>query len=179
MKRRKGTKGRSEQHHIGLFQNLVPLLQITGAAGGDHILPDGSTPQRFWNHMVDGQLFPSIPSAILASEVISLEDVLFVKGQYIIDRAVDVTVEANDRGKDDHEGWRGEDSVCILYPLGLAAKEQDNRPPGRAYMQRLIRLVQHQDLYLVDHDLKGMSGWSKQFFSFYQKAWFLSIPSLQ
>ena len=101
--------------------------------------------------MVDGQLFTAISAAVLAREIITLEDILLVEGKGILQGALNVAIEANDGGKDHDQGWRSDHALRILHPLCLSTEEQDDGPLCGANLQRLKRLVQHQNLYLVNH----------------------------
>jgi hypothetical protein len=103
--------------------------------------------------MVNGQLLSAISPAVLAREVVALEDVLLIEGQGILKGPVNIAIESNDRRKNDHQRGREDDSIRIFHSLCLPGEEKNDGPLGGADLQGLIRLVQHQDLYLVDHGI--------------------------
>jgi hypothetical protein len=153
----KRTGGRPEQFHVDLFEGLVSLFQIAASAGRYHIFPDRAATQRFRKYMIDGQLLSAIPPAVLASEVVALEDVLLIEGQGILKGPVNIAIESNDGRKNDHQRRREDDSIRVFHSLRLPRKEQNDGPLGGTDLQGLIRLIQHQDLYLVDHGIgKGI-----------------------
>jgi hypothetical protein len=61
--------------------------------------------------MVDGQPLSAISLAVLAREVVALEDILLIEGQGIFKGPVNIPIKSNDRRKNHHQRGRGDDSI--------------------------------------------------------------------
>ena len=139
--------GLPEQAHAGLPGPAVPLLQVAGPAGADHVFPDRAPSERLRHDVVDGHALAAVAAAVLARVRIPLQDVLLVEGDGRRDGLSHEVLEADHRGDKEGGGRGSNDQGGVFDPFGFPGKEEDDRPASPADLERLEGLI--QDKYLA------------------------------
>ena len=138
----------ADEPQADLLHRPVSLEEIAPKAGRDDVGPRGLPAPRARYDVVHGQLLPA-PAAVLAGVPVAAEDVLLVERDPLEERLADVGGEPYHRGQ--REGARGgaDHARRRLDALGLAGEKKRHRTPGVREMQRLVRIVEHQDRYVI------------------------------
>lgn len=104
-----------QQMHVGLFQCPTSFAMVAGWAGCNQVAPFMSTSLAAWIDVVNRQLRRSF-AAILASVIVSPEDLAFIKF-YPDARSFDHPIQPNDGGP-----W-----IFLRHSMNKSAPIEDQR----------------------------------------------------
>jgi len=163
-----GPLGFADEVHAGFARRAVGFAGVAGDAGADNVFPTGRATPVARDDVVEVQVF-SLESlaAILAGVVVALKDVVprefdFFFGHPVVQEQQDDARHANAKGDGVNRFLRrrfvreiapflkiegAERAVGMgQHRLGMALKEQRQRPAGGADVDRLPEPVQHEHM---------------------------------
>src|SRR5919106_5140709 len=99
--------------------------------------------------MIDREVWPH-PSTVLAGVIVAAEDVFLAERQAFAIGTPDIAQQADDSWQ-----WQGprrgmDDAIAHLHILRLPLQDHDNCALHVTEVERLIGMVEHQDLDTVD-----------------------------
>src|SRR5262249_17987420 len=132
-----------------LFGRGVARAIIAAFAAGDEVVPVRAAAARFRENVIERQ-FRRVEdlAAILAGVMVAEQDV-FARKALALEWNVDVFGQTDDRRRGYLGGRRWNFVLGAFFGAGDAFQNQDDRPPHRANVDRLIGRV--QDEYSAIH----------------------------
>ena len=132
------------------IKRKIALARITDSTTTNNISPRGSAAPRPRQNMINCEIPPPL-TAILACEVVPPINVLFTKRNIANAGDLYIPTKPNDhRQMKFHPFAAYQESVCFNY-FNLSKEHHPNGALGVANVDRLVRLIQHQDAYIFDH----------------------------
>ncbi len=128
--------------HPSLGGWVPRFFPVAGDTGADHIFPGMFTPQVAGYHVVQGKL-PGFPPTVLADEAVPAEHL--EPGKPPLAPGVFYHIcHPDNRGKGKGDQGSSDPPATILQHLDLAPEQQRQGPAGRANVERLVILIEHQ-----------------------------------
>jgi hypothetical protein len=140
------------QAHSLFGGSQIAFFKVAGLAGNHNIGPVAFSASGFRHHMIDRQREIGY-AAVLASEVIAPQNVLFAESDDLFSVSPNQLENTNDGWKPEGNR-RGAYLVAVAFDfLGPARNYHDQTAFGTAKLQRLIGIIQNQDFQRIKHRL--------------------------
>ena len=145
-----GLSGRRPQIQPRFSGRAVAFLRVAFPAAANHVFPRGAAAAGARQNMIHRQI-PALRAAILTPVLITTHHILLAERRLTPARNIYVFFQPYDGGKMKRHRLAADDQAVRLNGIRLPDEHHANRAAHVANVNRLIRLVEHQNARLLQH----------------------------